>query len=326
MKLDKDNMMNGYINVVLASDDNYAQHVAVVAVSILKNTKFADQLCFFVLSDHISVKKIKLIKKTVEKFNAKIEFIDIGNDKLENIYLSGHVSRAAYFRLMIADLVPKDIEKIIYLDVDLLVCEDIVGLWHVDIGTFPLGAVLDYGIIASSRMRKQKSMVIGLTDNYSYFNSGVLIINVREWRINNYGQKVLEFAQKEKLPHHDQDALNKIFMNKWYKIPLCWNVIPPVFYLFGKILFNSKLRDAAVCAKAMPAIIHYAGRYKPWEFERYSGFNDKYYMYLLDTEFAEVKMPQPSKNMQGKSIGRQIVRLKIADVWLKIFTKLMRSV
>ena len=165
-------------------------------------------------------------------------------------------------------------------------------------------------------------MVIGLTDNYSYFNSGVLIINVREWRINNYGQKVLEFAQKEKLPHHDQDALNKIFMNKWYKIPLCWNVIPPIFYLFSKILFNSKLRDAAVYAKAMPAIIHYAGRYKPWEFERYSGFNDKYYMYLLDTEFAKVKMPQPSQNMQGKSIGRQIVRLKIADVWLKIFTKL----
>lgn len=67
--------MDKHINVVLASDDNYAQHVAVVTVSILKNTKFADQLHFFVLSDDISDKKIKLIKKTVEKFNAKIEFI-----------------------------------------------------------------------------------------------------------------------------------------------------------------------------------------------------------------------------------------------------------
>ena len=123
--------MDKHINVVLASDDNYAQHVAVVTVSILKNTKFADQLHFFVLRDAISDKKIKLIKKTVEKFNAKIEFIDIGHDKLKNIYLSGHVSRAAYFRLMIADLVPEDVKKIIYLDVDLLVCEDIFNLWKI---------------------------------------------------------------------------------------------------------------------------------------------------------------------------------------------------
>lgn len=225
--------MDKHINVVLASDDNYAQHVAVVTVSILKNTKFADQLHFFVLSDDISDKKIKLIKKTVEKFNAKIEFIDIGHDKLKNIYLSGHVSRAAYFRLMIADLVPEDVKKIIYLDVDLLVCEDIFNLWKIDICKFPVGAVLDYGIITSSRMRKEKKAVIGITDSYRYFNSGVLIINVEEWRINGYGQKVLDFAQKEQLPHHDQDALNKIFMNNWYEIPLRWNVIPPVFYLFS---------------------------------------------------------------------------------------------
>ncbi len=221
--------------------------------------------------------------------------------------------------MMIADLVPEAVEKIIYLDVDLLVCEDIDGLWNIDLGTFPLGAIPDYGILASSRLRKQKTLVLELTDSYSYFNSGVLIIDVKEWRINGYGQKVLELAKKEKLPHHDQDALNKIFMNKWYKIPLCWNVIPPIFYLFSKILFNAKFRQAAIEAKAKPAIIHYAGRYKPWEFKRYCGFNDKYYNYLAETEFAEVKMPQPGKNMQGKCIYRQLLRLKVADLWLKIF-------
>ena len=46
---------------------------------------------------------------------------------------------------MIADLVPEDVKKIIYLDVDLLVCEDIFNLWKIDICKFPVGAVLDYG-------------------------------------------------------------------------------------------------------------------------------------------------------------------------------------
>ena len=313
--------MDKNINVVLASDDNYAQHVAVVATSILDNTMVASKLRFFILNDNISEKKISLIKKTVEKFEAKIEFIDIGNDKLKNIYLSGHVSRAAYFRLMIADLVPEDVKKIIYLDVDLLLCEDIINLWNIDIGRLPVGAVLDYGIITSSRMGKEKKVVIALTDSYRYFNSGVLIINVEEWRLNDYGNKILTFAKTEKLPHHDQDALNKIFMNNWYEIPLRWNVIPPVFYLFSKILVHSKFRNEAILAKKRPAIIHYAGRYKPWEFKNYQGFNDYYYKYLQGTAFAAAKMPQPSKNMQGKSICRQLVRLKIADVWLKIFTK-----
>ena len=53
--MDKDIIMDKHINVVLASDDNYAQHVAVVTVSILKNTKFADQLHFFVLSDDLKL-------------------------------------------------------------------------------------------------------------------------------------------------------------------------------------------------------------------------------------------------------------------------------
>ena len=59
--------MDKHINVVLASDDNYAQHVAVVTVSILKNTKFARSIAIFCLSDDISDKKIKLIKKTSRK-------------------------------------------------------------------------------------------------------------------------------------------------------------------------------------------------------------------------------------------------------------------
>ncbi len=77
MKSDKDNMMNKHINIVLASDDNYAQHVAVVAVSILKNTKIPETVRFFILSDKISAAKAKLIQKTVEKFHAQIEFIEI---------------------------------------------------------------------------------------------------------------------------------------------------------------------------------------------------------------------------------------------------------
>ena len=114
---------------------------------------------------------------------------------------------------------------------------------------------------------------------------------------------------------NDQDALNKVFLGNWTALPMKWNVIPPVFNLFSKILFNSDLCKNAIAARKDKAILHFAGRYKPWEFELHKGFNDAYYFYLQKTKFANVKMPQPGKNMKGKSITRQMVRLRIADFW-----------
>ena len=67
------------------------------------------------------------------------------------------------------------------------------------------------------------------------------------------------------------------------------------------------------------AIMHYAGRYMPWELCVYVGFNDTYYKFLQLTAFKNEKMPQPNQNMKGKSIFRQLLRLKMADFWCKVF-------
>lgn len=308
--------MNERINIVLCSDDNYAQHIAVVMASVMANTKA--QVCFFVINDGISQEKIIKLKKTAVKLNTVIEFIDVPEDKFTNVYLSGHVSKAAYFRLALTDILPVDIEKAIYLDVDLLVYDDINKLWQYDLKTFPLGAVKDFGIMASGRLCKQKREVVGLPENEAYFNSGVLLINLKQWREKNYTAQILEVINKNSFPHHDQDALNKIFMKNWLQIDLRWNIIPPVFNLFTKILLNKIFRNEAIQAKKNPGIIHYAGRYKPWEFILYKGFNDMYYKYLKKTAFADEKMPQPGKNMKGKSITRQLMRLKIANFWTKL--------
>ena len=309
--------MNNQISIVFASDDNYAQHIAVVIASIMAKTK--EKVCFYVINDNISKDKIEKLRDTADTFKAKIEFISVPEDKFSNVYLSGHVSKAAYFRLALTDILPNDIEKVIYLDVDLLVCDDIKKMWQIDLKKLPLAAVPDYGIMASTRLCKQKADVIGLPVGEKYFNSGVLVVNLKEWRKEDYTKQILEIINNNQFPHHDQDALNKLFMHKWQTLDLRWNIIPPVFNLFSKILLNSNFRKNAIRARKNPGIIHYAGRYKPWEFTLHNGFNDKYYQYLQLTSFADSSMPQPGKDMNGKSITRQLIRLKIADFWTKIF-------
>ena len=308
--------MNNLINIVLCSDDNYAQHIAVVIASIMAKTK--ERVCFYVINDNISKDKIEKLKNTADTFKAQIEFITVSEDKFINVYLSGHVSKAAYFRLALADILRNDIEKVIYLDVDLLVFDDINKLWQIDLENLPLAAVPDYGIMASGRLCKQKKQVIGLPVGEKYFNSGVLVVNLKEWRKEDYTKQILEIINNNQLPHHDQDALNKLFMHKWKELELRWNVIPPIYYLFNKVVFNKKLRNSALKAKSDIAILHYAGSYKPWQFKMYNGFNDKYYYFFALTAFKNEKMPQPAENMRGKSILRQLLRLRKADFLSKI--------
>jgi lipopolysaccharide biosynthesis glycosyltransferase len=313
--------MNDKINIVLAADDNYAQHVTVTMASVLLNSGKKKSINFYLLSDNISSTNIDKISSTVNKLCGNIEFLNIQSENFEKIYTSGHVSRAAYFRLDAANILPKSIKKVIYLDADLLVYGDIDKLWNIDMGKMPIAAVADYGIMASKRLRRQKNGYFGLPFNAPYFNSGVLILNLDLWRENNYSQKVIECASNNRFSNHDQDALNKIFMNDWYELPLCWNVIPPIFNLFFKILSKSAFRKDAIKAKKNPSIFHYAGSYKPWKYRIYEGFNNKYYQYLYKTAFEDAKMPQIRKSVKGKSIFRQIVRLKIANFWMNILSK-----
>lgn len=306
--------MRDVINIVLASDDNYAQHVAVLAASVLSNTKA--QVNIHLLSDAISKERLTLINNTVQSWGSTLHVYDMSSyDCFDNLFTSGHISKAAYFRLDIANILPEEVNKVIYMDVDLLVLRDIAELWQYDLQGRPLAAVPDYGIIASRRLMKQKQNVIGLQLHSKYFNSGVVIMDLEQWRKHGYAKQVIELAAAGNLPHHDQDALNKVFMGNWIALPLKWNVIPPVFNLFSKILFNGDLRKNAIAARKDKAILHFAGRYKPWEFDLHMGFNDAYYFYLQQTKFSNVKMPQPGNNMKGKSIARQMVRLRIADFW-----------
>lgn len=308
--------MNEIINIVLCSDDNYAQHIAVVIASIMTKTKA--KICFFVIDDNISEEKIQKLAQTAASFNAEINFIKVLEEKFSNVYLSGHVSKAAYFRLVLPEILPDNINKVMYLDVDLIVLDDIQKIWQCDLQQLPLAAIEDYGIMASGRLCKQKQQVISLPIGEKYFNSGVLLIDLQKWRQGNYTKKIIELINNNKFPHHDQDALNKIFMKKWKALDLRWNVIPPVFYLFNKVVFNKKFRSNAVKAKLDIGILHYAGSYKPWQFALHNGFNDKYYYYLSFTAFKNEKMPQPAKNMKGKSILRQLLRLKKANFLVKL--------
>lgn len=303
------------VNIAFASDNNYAQHTAVAMVSILKKAKHPEQVHFFLIDDELTIENREKIRRTVEQLSGKMDFLKISNDQLKRFYVSAQLSRTAYFRLELPNLLPPEVDKVIYMDCDLLVLDDITKLWNVDMQGKPLAAAADFGIMASARSREEKERYIGLAKGRSYFNSGVLLLDVRLWRSAGYTEKVERLAAEHEYPHHDQDALNQLFMNNWVELPLRWNIIPPVYYLFLKILLDRGMRSRAIAARRDMAVIHYAGGYKPWEYKPLKGFNEYYYQCLQATAFSDAAMPQFDTRKKNRSIQRQLIRLHIADFW-----------
>ena len=305
------------INIVLATDKNYAQHAAVTITSILCNTTQQSNIQFYIIDDNIDDDNKTKLQDTVKQFNSNILFVKIPENSLNQVFVSGGITRAAYFRLVIPNILPKTVNKVIYLDCDLIVLDDIVNLWNLDMCQKPVAATEDFGILSSTSKCREKEINLNWKKEYSYFNSGVLLIDVMLWRKNNYASQLIELVQIHKFRHHDQDALNYLFMNNWTSLPLCWNVIPPVFNMNLSIIKNKIMRQNALKALNNISIIHYAGGYKPWEYKIYKGFNERYYEYLGKTEYKNAKMPQPNIKKKN-SITRQLIRLKWA-VFIKRF-------
>ncbi len=307
------------INIVLATDKNYAQHAAVTITSILCNTAQQSNIKFYIIDDNIDDDNKTKLQDTVKQFNSNIIFVKIPENSLNQVFVSGGITRAAYFRLAIPNILPKTVNKVIYLDCDLIVLDDIVNLWNLDMCQKPVAATEDFGILSSTSKCREKEINLNWKKEYSYFNSGVLLIDVMLWRKNNYASQLIELVQTHKFRHHDQDALNYLFMNNWTSLPLCWNVIPPVFNMNLSIIKNKIMRQNALKALNNISIIHYAGGYKPWEYKIYKGFNERYYEYLGKTEYKNAKMPQPNKKT-NHSIIRQLLRLK----WAFLIKKFMK--
>lgn len=309
--------MQDIVYVALTTDDNYAQHTAVVVSSILKNSR--KKIHFYIVHSGLTTENASNIRETALSLDVSgIDFIDIDFLKIDfaQFHISGHINIAAYFRLVLPNVLPEFLDKVIYLDTDLIVLDDLYKLWEFNLLSYPIAAVPDYGIMSSKKAIQNKSRFINILSGESYFNSGVLVINLKIWREFNYTEKLIQLIQTSKYQHHDQDALNQLFKNNWMQLPLNWNVIPPVFYLLPKLLINPRFRRTALEAKRNISILHYAGRNKPWQFKSYKGFNDKYYYYLSLTHFKHNNQIDKKKRY---SIYRQLFKLFIAKLWIKIF-------
>jgi lipopolysaccharide biosynthesis glycosyltransferase len=304
--------MNNQIHLVLTSDNNYAQHLGVAMVSVLKNSPQADKLVFHIIENGISQENKEKILSLKDKYKTNINIYNLDNSKLKDCPTINHLNQAAYLRLFIPEILPKDIEKVIYLDSDIICLGNLEELYNQNLNNRPLGAIKD---IYENRAIKQ-FFYRGLK---SYFNSGIILIDLNKWRKSEVTKKTLNliFKYKKKLKYADQDILNYLFKNNWQLLDNKFN-----YQFLDK-------KDFSIKKDKIPKntiVLHYISNKKPWTYMYLSNTKKYYLKYLKISPWSNYKYPDKNwKNIlrkqekKLKDILRPLIPLSVLKFKRKYF-------
>lgn len=268
------------INICFASDDNYAQPLAVAIVSILKNSKETENFSFFVLDTGITDENKNKIAELKKIKYFCIEYIQVNLECFENFpNNSKYITLTSYSRLLISSLL-KTIDKVIYLDCDIVVCSGLGELFKEDIENYHIAGVEDINYYHCRRYLKRE------TESF-YVNSGVMLINLKKWRHDNIEDKLLAFPKNAtlELVYQDQDIINIVLSKTTKHLNLKWNVMHNFFSVAHHMEVHPLKKNIKI-AWETPAIIHYTGYAKPWH-KSYIPYGNLYLKYLKFTLFAK---------------------------------------
>ncbi len=299
--------MTSPIYVALAADDNYVQHMAAVALSLLHNAKKRDQLHFFFLDAGIAENNQEKLRNTVLQHGGTCDFIRPELTLYSNIP-TRRFGVAALLRLSLGTLLPQHIEQVIYMDCDTLAFDDITQLWNTDIGNSVVGAIPNLGHRDLSEY--------GISEG-EYFNSGVLLINLRLWRQERIEERALRLLtdHREGLRFPDQDCLNRLLHDRWHRLRLRWNLQPATYSMHCKGECPPGLtNDEYAEAITNPGIVHYIGKNKPWCYMSFHPLKENYWAHLANSPWSRAEP-------EGRSI---LSRVKKALMFEKQIKRLLR--
>lgn len=265
--------MNKY-NICFTSDENYAQHLAVAIVSILKNSDINDEFCFWVVDDNISIESKGKIERLKSIKDFKIEYLIVNsNEFIDFPRRKDGLPVNSYFLIKVPDMLDK-IDKMLFLDCDIVVRRRISDIFNFEIGDNYILAVED---INGEQFRKERNMREGCF----YFNSGVFVLNCKKWRKDNIENKCFEYVKKNghTFKFQDQEILNGVLCEKAKKIDLRWNFQYVNNYKGG---FSNEEFDKA---KNDSVVIHYITGEKPWKANELDEVTIEYWRYLIMTPF-----------------------------------------
>lgn len=249
------------MNILVTLDRNYLTHVQVMLFSLLLNNPH-ESVDVYLIADDLTQDDLRDVERLCAGAGARLHPIPVGEDWFADAPTIRYYSRAMYYRLLAFQVLPPSLERILYLDPDILVIGSLSELYNIDMADHPFAAAVHRGILDLSGPVNKIRLAAYEADGY--FNSGVLLMNLPEIRRQVDPEDIFRFVRENKamllLP--DQDILNALYGERI--LPLDETRYNYDARKFQEYLLASQGEKDMDWLMEHTAILHFCGKRKPW--------------------------------------------------------------
>lgn len=263
------------MNILVTLDSNYIEQLAVMLTSLIKSNS---GIKFNVYVAHSSMDEddFNLIKSSVTDA-CNIINVKIPENMFDDAPTTDRYPKEMYYRIFAAQFLPLSLDRILYLDPDLVIINSIEDMYGMDLGNnfFAAASHVD------KSLKKINEIRLDMPEDSTYINSGVMLLNLPQLRKNQKIQEVYDYIEEKKmffvLP--DQDVLNGVYGDKTVPLDaLIYNLSDRFLTLYNANPKNLGSRKDMRWIAHNTSIIHYCGRNKPWK-SNYRGDLGFFYYY-----------------------------------------------
>ncbi len=313
------------LNVLYQFNEKYVPYAGISMVSLMENNKKTEEIYIYVLGENLTEDSKKQLTMQVEQYGHQIHFMhtDALIEKMRMLGIPEY--RGAYatnMKMFVTDYLNDDIDRLLYIDSDTIICGDVSSLIFLDMENKPIGMVLD-------SLGARHKLEIGLDKQDDYFNGGVILYDVRKWRQDKWTEKIREHVKNVRTCYMapDQDILNIVLKNQIKKIDISFNLQPmhtvysyrQYSRAFGPLQYYSE--DEIRSAIDNPRILHffrYLGEF-PWHKSSLHPYVPHFDRYMALSLWKDYQKQPTEQNELIFKIERWLYKYLPRIIFLKVF-------
>lgn len=302
--------MNSTKDIVLCFDKNFIMPTEVLLKSIELSNPL-EKFDIHIVTANLPDDAKKTFEKNINKDFFTLHYYYIDDSILDfcPVRKGDYINIATYFRILLPTILPKDLDKVLYLDGDMIVVDSLNYLWEQNIENYGAAVVpcIHYG-------NPNEFKRLGLDKTEGYFNAGFMFINLKYWREHDIQNATLKYIQDypDRCKKHDQDALNYTLSDKLLYLSTRFNH-QRIFYE-KDFKYSDKLIKDVEESKMSPVIIHYCDLEKPWHKECFHPLKEVWMLFAKKLS-VKIKKTYKYKGMKKiKFIIKQLIPSKKSTV------------
>lgn len=300
MAFERDSMT---LELACATDDGYAPHCAAMLRSALDHTD-AEGVRVHLLHGPLAAGNISRLEGMIRDAGAQFRDVPVPPAMLAGLP-DGKFHIACWYRVLLPELCP-DLQRVLYLDADMIVLDDLRQLWNTDLKGRPFAAVVN----PLYPFNPDRPRALGLGGPRDYLNSGVLLMDLAALRASGAVKQLKSYGESHpENPYPEQDALSVVFQDRWLSLPPRWNAQTTLFDLPAAALPFTESESAE--ARKSPAVVHFIGPLKPWHYLCRHPFRHAY-------RRLRARTPWPELRLEGRTFKNSLLRPFPLDTQLQL--------